>query len=79
MNNTIKKCYLNKEDTKEDFCGACAVVPLAFMGVGASAYGSSSKGSNKKMKKILLWSGLISVIITIAIAYYFLKNCSDCQ
>lgn len=77
--NTTKKCYLDQGDTKEDFCGACAVVPLAFAGVGATAYGTTSKGSNKKLKKILLWSGLVSVLITIIIAYYFLQNCSDCQ
>ena len=80
--NSTKKCYLDTKDTKdtkEDFCGACAVVPIAFAGIGATAYGTSSKGSNKKIKKILVCSGLVSIVITMIIAYYFLKNCSDCQ
>ena len=75
--NQTKTCHLKNNDQKEEFCGACAAIPLAFVGVGAT-YGST-KGSNKKMKKILLCSGIFSVILTILIAIYFLRNCSDCR
>lgn len=70
----------NKQDIKEPFCGACAVIPLAMAGVGASAYGSNNKGSYKKNKQIMLWGGIITIIISILIAVYFLwfKECSQC-
>lgn len=72
-----------KIETQEEFCTACAVVPLAFAGAGASAYGASSKGSNKKMKKILLWSGVATVLISllIVIYIYFIRkgDCKDCR
>jgi ABC-type proline/glycine betaine transport system permease subunit len=65
---------------KEEFCGACAAIPFAFAGVGASAYGSSSRGNHKNQKKIALWGGIISVIISVLIAVYYLwiKKCTDC-
>ncbi len=74
--------YKNKEPEKikEDFCGACLAVPLALAGAGASISGVNRKGSYRKSKRILLWGGIISIIASIAIAYYFLKikKCSEC-
>lgn len=70
-----------EHETKEDFCGLCISVPLAFAGVGAGAYGTS-KGSHKKYKKISLWIGIISIIISLLIAGYYLfykKDCKSCQ
>ena len=69
----------SEQDTQEGFCGACAAIPLAFAGVGASAYGASSRDSYKKAKKIALWAGIISIIISISIAIYYLKTCSNCR
>lgn len=63
---------------KEDFCMACAVLPLAFAGAGASAYGASSKGQYKKRKKYILWGGVITVLISIIIIIYYLKTCKNC-
>ena len=72
----------NTQEIKENFCGACVAVPLAFMGVGASAYGgsNSSRKEHKKRKKIILWTGVVSVILSIIVAVYFLyiKKCTDC-
>ena len=70
------------KDVIEGFCGACLAVPLAFAGVGASAYGSSnSRSAHKKQKKIILWSGIISVIISLVIAIYYLffSKCTKCR
>jgi len=68
-------------DTKESFCGACLAVPLAFAGAGASAYGSRSKGTHKKRKKMIFWLGIIAVILSIAVAVYYMwiKKCDECQ
>ncbi len=77
-----RNLYKNKEPQKlkEDFCGACIAVPLALAGAGASISGANRKGSYKKSKKILLWGGIVSIAISIMIAYYFLKikKCSEC-
>lgn len=71
-----------KYETKEDFCGACVMVPLAFAGAGASAYGASgSKKQHKKTKKIVFWVGIATIVISLAIAAYYLwiKKCQDCE
>lgn len=74
-----KKNDQNKhDDVKEDFCGACLTIPLAFAGVGASAYGGS-KGSHKKAKKYALWGGIITIIISLLIAIYYLVACKTCR
>ena len=74
-----KKYKKDGEDVKEFFCGACLAVPLAFVGVGASAYGASSRGSHKKSKKIVLWSGIATIIISLIIAIYYLTSCTNCR
>lgn len=67
------------EENKEDFCGACAAIPIALAGAGLA--GASGKGSRKKEKKILLWTGLGTIFLAIMIAVFFLfiKKCSDCR
>lgn len=68
-------------DTKEEFCGACAAIPLALIGAGAGAVGANQKGKHKQMKKYMLWGGIGTVVISILIAVYYLwiKKCSDCR
>jgi cytosine/uracil/thiamine/allantoin permease len=70
----------SSDDIKEPFCGACALIPLAFAGAGASAYGNTSKG-HKKTKKILLWSGVITVILCLIFIIYIygFKKCTECR
>jgi len=76
-----KKYRRGNKDTKEDFCGACLAVPLAFAGVGASAYGAkkSSRGKYKIQKKCALWGGIIAIVISLIIACYYLRTCKDCR
>jgi hypothetical protein len=73
--------YENRNDSRENFCGACLAVPLAMVGVGVGAAGATTKGSHQRTKKVLLWSGVATVIISLLIAIYFLyiKKCSSCR
>lgn len=67
-------------DVKEEFCGACIAGVAALAGAGASSYGAGTKGKHKKKKKILFWSGVATVVISLALIYYFLyiKKCKEC-
>jgi len=72
---------MKEEEIKEPFCGACVAAPLALIGVGAGAYGGSSRKHHKRTKKIVFWVGMISVVISLAIAAYYLwfkKDCTEC-
>ena len=70
----------NHDDVIENFCGACLAVPLAFAGVGASAYGASnSRSKYKKQKKIALWIGIITIVISLIIGIYYLFSCQNCR
>ena len=66
---------------KEDFCGACAVIPLSIIGVTAGAYTSNSRKYKKTQTKIIFWSSIVTIIISIIviIIYSCIKNCSDCK
>lgn len=72
--------HVQSKDIREDFCGACLMVPFAFAGAGASAYGANAKKGYKNQKKILFWSGVVTVVIALFIAIWYLKSeCSDCK
>ena len=68
------------DETKEDFCPACIVGPLALAGAGASAVGST-KGGHKKMKKYMLWGGLATVLLSVLLFIYFMfiRDCNSCS
>lgn len=66
-------------DTKEEFCGACAVIPLALAGAGVAGLGANKKGVHKKTKKILLWGGITVTLLSVIIALLYLRNCKSCQ
>jgi hypothetical protein len=62
-------------NTKEEFCGSCVVVPLAFAGSGLTLYGTSNTtGSTKKYKKIILISGVVSIIIGLLMYYVAIRK-----
>lgn len=54
----------NPNETKEDFiCAACIGAGFAAAGIGATAVGAKMKKQKyKTTKKIMLWSGIISMI-----------------
>ena len=75
-----EKWKKDNQDIKEDFCMACMAVPLAFAGVGASAYGANnSRGSHKRSKKIALWGGVITIVLSLIIAIYYMTSCKTCR
>ena len=65
----------------EPFCGACIAAPIALMGVGATAWGGTSKDKHKTWKKVMFWSGIATVVTSIGVIIYFLfiRKCSDCR
>ena len=77
---------VNKQDdeVKEEFCPSCVVIPLAFAGAGAGSYGALAKGSQKKMRTILLWSGIITFLLSVGVLVWIYgpwkkgKGCMSC-
>lgn len=63
---------------KEDFCPSCLVVPLAVAGASATGVAVSTSGKHKMRKKILLWSGVMTVVLSIIIGVYYLMNNKTC-
>jgi len=65
-------------ESKENFCGSCVIVPLAFAGSGLTLYGSSesTKGEHKKYKKILLVSGIVTLLL---IGLFMLTSSNKCN
>ena len=66
------------KETKEDFCGACLVAPLALAGIGTAGYGST-KGGYKKSKIIFLCVGIAITLLSIIFTIYFLTKCKNCR
>jgi hypothetical protein len=67
----------NKDDNKEEFCAPCLMAVPAALGVGGAA--SSGKGSDKKKKSIMLWSGIALTVISIIVFIYLKKKCKKCR
>ena len=69
-----------EEDSREDFCGVCAAVPLAIAGVaGVGAAGATNPKNHSKTKLIMLWGGIGLSIISIIIVIIYLYTCKSCR
>lgn len=68
-----------KQETKEDFCGACLSIPMAFVGAGAATLGAKKKGLHQRTKKIMLIIGITISILSLIITLWFLNTCSQCR
>jgi hypothetical protein len=81
MHKNDWKVLENDQEIREDFCGACVAAPLALAGSGFIFYNSknSSRKNYKLQKKISIWVGVIMIIISLAIAFYYLKSCDRCK
>jgi hypothetical protein len=81
MHENNWKVLENDEEVREDFCGACLAAPIAMVGSGVIFYNSknSSRKNYKLQKKISIWVGVIMIIISLAIACYYLKTCDKCK
>lgn len=67
---------------KEEFCGACMALPLAFAGAGTVTAGATQSDAHKKRKKILLWVGvsMVGLSLLIGIIMAFRKGgCKTCR
>lgn len=76
---TVKS--LLSQMAKENFCGACMALPLAVAGAGATAIGANQSAQHKKRKKILLWSGIATVVLAVLLGIYMTfvrKGCQTC-
>ena len=45
----MSKVEKENGDVKEDFCGACAAIPLAIAGAAGAGVGSQQHGTTKKI------------------------------
>lgn len=63
----------DNEETKEEFCGACAAGIAALAGVGTAT-------SNRKSKKLIFWIGMSISLISLLVLIYLLcfKDCKEC-
>lgn len=67
--------YRQEEEQKENFCGACVTVPLAFAVAGGGVAGSSSlvdKQKHKKLKKTMFVVGITVALLSILYSGYIL-------
>jgi len=60
-------------DVKENFCGACFTIPLAFAGAG-TALGADRKAQMKQ------WAIIVTVVSLIFTFYFiYVKKCKSCR
>jgi uncharacterized membrane protein YvbJ len=69
----------HKEETKEDFCGACVAGVAALAGVGTASVNNRTN-TNRGMKRKIFIISMIITFISIVILIYLLcfKNCTKC-
>lgn len=77
--------------TKEEFCGVCAAIPLAFAGGSSTAISGSAISGKKRKKNENCWYNMmynmmynISIFVTVLsvlyiIYYYFISDCKTCK
>jgi uncharacterized membrane protein YidH (DUF202 family) len=62
-------------EIREDFCGLCMVVPIALAGAGVA--GLSAK-EYKKRKWFMLSIGIIVVLVSLFLLWYY-QDCESCK
>lgn len=78
MTKTSKSTNKSIDDEKEDFCGACVIMPLALASAGTTVY-ASGKGGTRKKRKIIMISGIVATAISLLVMWYYLRTCSECK
>lgn len=63
-------------EVREDFCGMCMVVPIALAGAGVA--GLSSREDYRKRKRIMISTGIIVLIISLFLLWYY-RDCTSCK
>jgi hypothetical protein len=64
------------EEIREDFCGMCLAVPFALAGAGVA--GLSSKEDYHRRKWIMISTGIIILIISMFLLWYY-QDCTSCK
>jgi len=74
------------KNSKENFCGVCAAIPLAFASGGSTVVSGTKKDDKKNLKYTMLYTVIynISVFVTILstlylIYYFFISKCNTCN
>lgn len=62
---------------RENFCGICAVVPMALAGAGVAGL-AGSKEDYKRNRRIKLAVGAIVVLFTLVMLYKY-GDCAQCK
>ena len=71
-----------RKEEREEFCGLCAVAPIAFAGAGAAAAGANMSQKHKKWKQTLLATGIFTVVTSLLVLFYYYfikKDCRQCK
>ncbi len=63
-------------EVREDFCGMCMAVPIALAGVGVA--GLSTKEDYQKRKQIMITTGIVVLIISLFLLWYY-QDCTSCK
>jgi hypothetical protein len=73
--------YNKNKNIKEDFCPACATIPLAMLGAGVSSGNSKYNKNYRKYKNYIFIFSLSTTLIAFLIGIYYLfikKDCNQC-
>uniref|UniRef100_A0A6C0H2S6 Transmembrane protein n=1 Tax=viral metagenome TaxID=1070528 RepID=A0A6C0H2S6_9ZZZZ len=71
---------MSETETKEDFCPACVILPVAMAGAGMASVGATKQNkSNKKKKKLMFWVGITTTLFALIIGLIYLKRCKNCR
>lgn len=70
----------NKDDVKEDFCGACLLAPLAMSGAAAGVIaGGESKKKRDAKNKRNMFIGVALTIAGILMYMMYTNGCTSCN
>lgn len=64
-------------EVREDFCGMCMAVPIALAGAGVAG-GLSSKKDYQNRKRVIIYTGVIVLVISMFLLWYY-QDCSSCK
>jgi hypothetical protein len=67
----------NEPIVREDFCGACLALPLAFAGAGTATATAGGEEGGKK-SNIFFWSVVLSVLGLVATIWFMSGSCKSC-
>lgn len=63
-------------EVREDFCGMCMAIPIALAGAGVA--GISSKQDYQTRKRNMICAGLVVLVISLFLLWYY-KDCNSCK